>query len=275
MKKKIVYDLYGQTCNCFWEYLTLLSWAINNNGKILALFWDSELINFDNLRKNKYISFPLYSRFLERIFGNRKYRIVHYKLFHNSFVQRIFASDFLKKRGFVSARDYLFSQREVYEIWPRVNDLFVPNNSITCRIDNMFSSQRSNFSKIVGVHIRRGDYRTFHNGFFYYTDEEYKDFMRQVVGLLGKETKFFLASNERIDKTSFSEFRIFDTNNKNAIEDLYSLSKCDYIIGPFSTFSSWASLYGDVPYYYFKRNDVVTIEKFEIVKKLERPDIQG
>jgi hypothetical protein len=33
------------------------------------------------------------------------------------------------------------------------------------------------------------------------------------------------------------------------IEDLYALASCDYIIGPPSTFSQWASFYGNVPRY--------------------------
>jgi hypothetical protein len=31
------------------------------------------------------------------------------------------------------------------------------------------------------------------------------------------------------------------------VEDLYSFTHCDYLIGPPSTFTSWASFYGRVP----------------------------
>ena len=30
---------------------------------------------------------------------------------------------------------------------------------------------------------------------------------------------------------------------------MYSLAECDYIVGPPSTFSTWASFYGNVPIY--------------------------
>lgn len=33
------------------------------------------------------------------------------------------------------------------------------------------------------------------------------------------------------------------------IEDMYSLAECDYIIGPPSTYTMWASFYGEVPLY--------------------------
>jgi hypothetical protein len=35
----------------------------------------------------------------------------------------------------------------------------------------------------------------------------------------------------------------------SALEDMYSLAYCDYIIGPHSTFSMWASFYGETPLY--------------------------
>lgn len=38
-------------------------------------------------------------------------------------------------------------------------------------------------------------------------------------------------------------------------EDLFSLSKADYIIGPPSTFSAWASLYGTVPLYFIESSN--------------------
>jgi hypothetical protein len=35
-------------------------------------------------------------------------------------------------------------------------------------------------------------------------------------------------------------------------EDLFSLAACDYIMGPSSTFTIWASFYGDVPLFMIK-----------------------
>jgi len=31
--------------------------------------------------------------------------------------------------------------------------------------------------------------------------------------------------------------------------DLYALAKCDYILGPLSSYSQWASFYGNKPLY--------------------------
>jgi len=51
---------------------------------------------------------------------------------------------------------------------------------------------------------------------------------------------FFIASNEKISKEMTSDLEYFSNIDGSAPEDLYALSKCDYILGPPSTFSYWA-----------------------------------
>ena len=47
------------------------------------------------------------------------------------------------------------------------------------------------------------------------------------------------------------------------IEDVYALSQCDYILGPPSTFSMWASFIGDVPLRIVKyANENITLDQF-------------
>ena len=46
-------------------------------------------------------------------------------------------------------------------------------------------------------------------------------------------------------------------------EDVVTLSLCDYIMGPGSTFSWWAAYYGDKPRLSFRSSDdVVSLDKF-------------
>ena len=50
---------------------------------------------------------------------------------------------------------------------------------------------------------------------------------------------------------------------RSDIEDLYALSICDYILGPPSTFSMWASFYGGVPLRFIKHsNDKIFLREF-------------
>jgi len=86
-------------------------------------------------------------------------------------------------------------------------------------------------------------------GIYYYDDGVYYEKMVQLKGHFresGKRVSFLLCSNEEINKNNFEGLDITLGLN-HPVEDLYSLSRCDYIIGPPSTYSMWASFYGKVP----------------------------
>jgi hypothetical protein len=55
-----------------------------------------------------------------------------------------------------------------------------------------------------------------------------------------------MCSNQKQDPTVFSSLAHFDPDG-HLVVDMYSLAACDYIVGPPSTFSQWASFYGSVP----------------------------
>jgi hypothetical protein len=77
--------------------------------------------------------------------------------------------------------------------------------------------------------------------------------MQQAVELfLNKKVAFLICSNSIPDKSLFRNFNcVMGTNQP--VEDMYSFAQCDFLIGPPSTFTGWASFYGQVP--------VVTISK--------------
>lgn len=111
------------------------------------------------------------------------------------------------------------------------------------------STCRADRDVVVGVHVRKSGYRDWQGGQFYFSDEVYLDKMLQVQGLLektGRRAAFLLCSDEQIDREAFSAVSS-TTGTGHLIEDLYALSNCDFIIGPPSTFSMWASFYGEVP----------------------------
>lgn len=131
--------------------------------------------------------------------------------------------------------------------------LFSPNVSVKNKVSEKFSEKRGENSIIVGVHIRRGDYRTFNNGMYFYTNAQYRSILLKVNDLFkDKNTLFFISSNEKIDLTDFQGCECFLIDNSMAISDLYGLCISDYIIGPPSTFSGWASFYGNKPLYFIE-----------------------
>ena len=64
-----------------------------------------------------------------------------------------------------------------------------------------------------------------------------------------KRLSFFISSNEDFSLDVFEGCKChrFGLEPSGAILDLYTLSLCDCIIGPFSSYSRWASFIGEVP----------------------------
>lgn len=130
-----------------------------------------------------------------------------------------------------------------------IRHFFRPMESTEAKIRHFMQGIRSSGDVIVGVHIRRGDYANFLGGRYFYSLDEYNMVMGGVERLQpGKRIAFLVCSNERIPQDAFAGHEV-KMGTGVIIEDLYSLAACDYIIGPPSTFSNWASFYGKVPIY--------------------------
>ncbi|GAB2955556.1 hypothetical protein GCM10027048_21710 [Hymenobacter coalescens] len=107
---------------------------------------------------------------------------------------------------------------------------------------------RQNADVLVGVHVRRGDYATWHGGQYFYDDDTYAGFMRRIEAQFpaGTRVAFLISSNFPPPPEPFAGLQIHYAD-KHDIEDMYALAGCDYLIGPPSTYSMWASFYGEVP----------------------------
>lgn len=133
----------------------------------------------------------------------------------------------------------------------RLRHLFAPCDRVARAVKELMDTSGKDIIT-VGVHLRRGDYATYLGGKYYYSQETYRSYMQQMLCLLTAGTtpravRFLLCSNERIEKADFSEFQIIRQKDGDMMVDLYALAQCDYIIGPPSTYSQWASFYGQRP----------------------------
>lgn len=112
--------------------------------------------------------------------------------------------------------------------------------------DKMYSL-RNEYDVVVGVHIRRGDYKFYLNGKLYYSNEDYKRIMKRFVTISNvSEDKivFVLCSDEKIIEEDFKEFNVFISNLTPAF-DFALLQHSDYIMGPHSIFSLMANYLGN------------------------------
>lgn len=100
---------------------------------------------------------------------------------------------------------------------------------------------------IVGLHIRQGDYAEFLQGRYFFSTEQYAAIAQRMTDTLeGASAIFVICSNSQQDPAAFDRIPCHFSSG-TPIEDMCLLSGCDYIIGPPSTFTLWASFFGQVP----------------------------
>lgn len=117
---------------------------------------------------------------------------------------------------------------------------------------------------IVGIHIRRGDYISHEDG-KYYDGVIYKKYMKlmqdEIYRVYERKCHFIIFSNE---KTLIGENQFISKSNNEWYIDHYLMSNCDYLIGPPSTFTSWASYMGKVKMFHIETaNDKLSLDKFK------------
>ncbi len=148
---------------------------------------------------------------------------------------------------------------------PVYRELFRPGFS-TYWLDQDFL-QRPNGETLIAVHVRRGDFKTWAGGKFYFGDDTYIDKIRQLTQQLDRPAKIILFTNDpNIDLLTYRKaFKNVLLSGHNPAEDHYLMSKCDYIIGPFSTFSMWASFIGDTKYQHiFSEDETIALDRFRV-----------
>jgi len=149
-------------------------------------------------------------------------------------------------KGWYTRRDTRYLQQTL----PQLKRIFRPKKSIRDRAEAMIQDIRKTADIVVGIHIRHGDYKTFENGRYFYTLEEYHQFMLKIQQLYSKQRiAFFISSNATFSVNYFKGCNCFRFNNEPSGDmlDLHTLSLCDKIFGPWSTYSRWASFIGEVP----------------------------
>ena len=165
---------------------------------------------------------------------------------------------FLEKKHYLShkAFSYGFPFLDI-EALIKAGDLvrlyLEPDNDVEKYIEQM--QERYSGEVCIGVHMRRGDYKYWQGGAYFYSNNQYKQVMDRVYDLLKNQNstinfRFLLFSNEKIEINEFQDKKYkVDHISGNAEQDFHMLSKCDYIVGPPSTFSGLASFLGKVKRY--------------------------
>lgn len=262
---RIICDAPGQTCNRLWTYVTSVAQCIAEQRRMIIIFYDWTIEDFPNLLNAPFIYFPLYQKwFLKLPKGWGWYKHLTWKITHSKTCDIIFKV-FGCKKGWDTMNDtrYLIDKKKELQI------IFRPRKEIIDKAAAFISHIRQHANIVVGVHIRHGDYKTFEGGKYYYSFDEFHTFMLQIKQLYSDQSiAFFISSNADFSVDIFPDcncFR-FEKEPSGDILDLYTLSLCDRIIGPWSTYSRWASFINDVPLCFIENaNQLLTKNSFSIV----------
>jgi len=147
----------------------------------------------------------------------------------------------------------------------KIRNYFRPIEAHENSSRQMVDRLRRSADVVVGVHIRRGDYQRWKDGRFFFPASRYADWMREMAAQFpGRKISFFVCSDEPRNTGEFPGLSV-GLGVGPPVADLYTLAKCDYILGPVSTFSQWASFYGAKPLlHFYSDNERIELERFHI-----------
>ncbi len=131
----------------------------------------------------------------------------------------------------------------------RIRALLTPIERHRLPAEQVVAGLRRDAELVVGVHIRHGDYRTHLGGRFFYEVPVYARLMADVAACHpGRRIAFLVCGNGRFTAADFPGLRVA-LGPGHLVQDLHALSRCDLVMGPPSSFSSWAAFHGQARYW--------------------------
>ena len=279
----IAYDTPGQLGNQLWAYSNLIAVAKEYNVSVVIIFQQNyfKLLDADALQTAKRNGVYVLDA------GSYKGRIIRKfgAIFLKNkikFFAKIFPVTIVAERSVAIQKKIEQSRKRLYIVnaWEQrihtssflkendfIRSVILPEAESRKKAAERIELLRQKFDVIVAVHIRRGDYKTFLDGKYYFEDDVYLQKMEQINHLLAPaKVVFAIFSNEKIDINNFSKINASFSNDNTPIGDMWGISLCDFIIGPLSTFSMWASFLKKVPLHFIQKNtEIKTMNIFSPV----------
>lgn len=147
------------------------------------------------------------------------------------------------------------ASRSVEQHGDTLRRYFRPDEAFRVQAEKRVHALRQRHDVVVGVHIRQGDYRTWLNGKYYFPTARYVRWMRNLAATFEeRRVGFLVCGDEPHHEREFDGLSVC-CHGGHLVEDLHALSCCDYLLGAQSTFSQWASFYGNVPLLHLRHTD--------------------
>ena len=171
-----------------------------------------------------------------------------------------------ERRRLLMVSGWLFRDDASFrEHGPLLRSLFKPADDYRLIAERTAREARRDCDVLVGVHVRHGDYAAYAGGRHFHPVEAYARLIERLAGLFpGRRPGFVVCSDDPASCTALRGARV-TAGPGHMVEDMYALAQCDYIVGPPSTFSAWASFYGEVPLHHFNDPDAeLSLEAFRV-----------
>ena len=206
---------------------------------------------------------------LPKIFSNFEYLDIHWTAGDYDLGNPHFLEIVRKKRGVFLLGSYKHRFFQGFaETGDQIRDFFRLVPEIEDRVERHMLNVRKSVDIVVGLHIRQGDNFTDPGRCDAFSSQEYAFLAEEAQNLFGEQNvAFLICSNAKQNPDFFKNLNVFHGPG-DFVEDMYSLAKCDYLIGPGeSSFSEWASFIGGKPRYAVKNPlKKMELSDFKIVK---------
>jgi hypothetical protein len=279
----IITDKPGQLGNQLWAFSNTIAIAKELNESVYVVFDNNSynLFSAENFSKKGVHIIPSNKKkvlFIRRIilfivnqfnlksrwyslFRKFKINVINEALNERELYKQIVQS----KITFINSWEQRDSKTSISKQQEFITTVFRPTLEIQKAVSLLINEFRKNYDLLIGVHIRRGDYKDFQGGKYYFSDEVYRAYQKKVAALFaGKKIKFYIFSNEKIELQNFSGLDTYFNPAASSVYDMWAMSQCDYIIGPLSTFSMWASFWNKTPLYIMDApNNDIEISQFK------------
>jgi hypothetical protein len=275
----IICQKEGLMCNRLFHFSHLISFAMENNETIWYPFIGEFSIFFKNLnsvelkKRNIIIFSNPFIQIVLKVISSVLRKIPNCKYIYTAQADKEFDLSVLliRKKRLIFLSGWLLRDSKSFNKNRNViKHILQFNENVINESDLKLVLPRQNNAILIGLHIRRGDYINFLNGKFFFEIKDYKILIDKLFGIFSKSFRkisFIICTNDNdvCSSNLFNDNNIFH-NRGSQIVDLCTLSKCDYIIGPPSTYSAWASFYGNVPLVHFESIDqVINLSDFKVV----------
>lgn len=264
----------GQLCNKLVLFAHVYATAIDTNQNVYHLYWIYSENLFSKSTQSGLRYFPgrlgKFFHYYDRYVLNKRIEKYSYKELRRMQDRKKSKIKSSSNHGLYVVDDWYYRDYEaLFRHREKIVSAFRPTKETEETVKCFWEGVECQSNAItIGVHMRRGDYKEWCDGAYFYSDEDYRNWMEALSGDTQRRLCFVLCSNEEIllphfESKSYSVCKAPGTQ----MEDLYTLSGCDYIMGPPSTYSWWAAFYGNRKYLtLYSAKQVAALDAFHYVK---------